>query len=151
MKMRRTFRVSSVLLGALALVLPFGCSLARAQTVAERAAQNPSETVTIYYYGWHTKTRAQLSPEDVRRAAPIVVTVRDRVQVAKVRGWLDLGALKAEECNRDVRLVVDFVAPSQAPESYYASFFDLCSADSKRGRPIDDAFRKHFQVILEDH
>ncbi len=145
-------RFSSVVL--VIVVLFFGCSMARAQTAAQRAAeiaaQNPSETATIYYYGWHTETRRRLYPEDVRRDAPVVVTVRDASQVAKIRHWLVLGALQAEECKEDVRLVVDLQIPNQAVESYYAGRFNLCSADSKRGRLIDEAFRKHFQMILED-
>ncbi|MFI5396909.1 MAG: hypothetical protein ACHQ9S_15340 [Candidatus Binatia bacterium] len=113
-------------------------------------AQGPSDRAVIYYEGWDALTRARLSPEDVRRTAPIVVTIRDPMQVSKVRHWLEVLAMKTRDPEpEDARLVVDFLDGDQKRDSYYASYFNLLSEDSKRGRAIDETFRNHFRFLEE--
>jgi len=111
-------------------------------------SQQPSEKAVLYYEGWDTLTRAQLSPDDVRRTAPVVVTLRDRQRIDILLRWLDLGTLKQHDSGPgDARLVVDFFDAEGKRESYYASLFDLLSEDSKRARPIDEKFRGHFRFL----
>jgi len=134
--------MNRLLLLCLIGILPF------ASTVA--VSQQPSEKAVLYYEGWDTLTRAQLSPDDVRRTAPVVVTLRDRQHIDIVLRWLNLGALKQHNSRpEDARLVVDFFDAGEKRESYYVSRFNLLSEDSKRARPIDEKFRRHFRFLEE--
>lgn len=130
------------------VVLALGCEAGMAQTLSERFSQDPSETAVVYYMQWETETRSSLSPEALRQIAPVVVTIRDVRLVSEVRRWLDVLALQPGDFKfEDTRLVVDFLVGGQKRESYYASYFNLRSEDSKRGRAIDDTFRNHFRVL----
>src|SRR5258708_5475705 len=48
--------------------------------------------VTIYYLGWDIETRTRLSPVDVRRMSPLVVTLTDSARVQRFWQWLEVPA-----------------------------------------------------------
>jgi hypothetical protein len=111
-------------------------------------SQDESQKAIVYYEGWDALTRVRLAPEDVRRSAPIIVTIRDSGRVTQLRRWLDVLALKARSPEpEDARLVVDFFDGDRRVDSFYASYFTLLSEDSKRGRSIDETFRNHFRFL----
>ena len=100
--------------------------------------------------------RARLSPERVRALSSVNPPLRSTYHVYYVSGdrlthlvqVLDLSRLhKADGRPEDARLVVDFVSDSGRQTTYYASRFNLCTTDSLKKRPIDNAFRDYFRNL----
>lgn len=103
----------------------------------------------IHFIGWEVRTRASLTAEDVRRLTRLKCTFRrDAPEIAR---WLACEKLKPARDKRpeDARLVVDLFTDTGARVTYYASQFNLCTADSASKRPIDGKFRRHFRLLAE--
>jgi hypothetical protein len=96
----------------------------------------------VYFIDWSVLTRVALSPERVRELADYKHTVRnDAPAVARL---LELTKLKPSKDNRpeDARLVIDLLDDTMQGHTYYASRFNLCSANNKRKRAMDEQFRQ---------
>jgi hypothetical protein len=100
----------------------------------------------VYLEGWDVMTRAALSPDQVRKLAPTVITVTESKRIAALLTLLRLNDLKSRPPDPvDARLVIDFFGPEGKRVSYHASRFDLVSEDRENGRPIDEKFRRRFE------
>src|SRR5437867_328212 len=72
----------------------------------------PYSKAVVYLEGWDVLTRAALSPEQVRKVAPTVLTLTEPRRIAALVAWLRLSELKSREPNAvDARLVIDFFGP----------------------------------------
>jgi len=104
----------------------------------------------LYLMNWSTDTRATVTIDQLRKWADYRrhVTARGAFDIAVM---LKLDALKksADTRAQDARFVVDFSTEKGAKITYYASYFNLCSADNKRRRSIDENFRKHIDALMK--
>ncbi len=136
----RNTRLPVTRLVMLALVLvKFAVALGATDEVAFSRA-------VVYYQGWNVLTRASLSPDQVRRIAPVVITITEPGRIANLVRWMNLDDLKARQQDTvDTRLVVDLTSSSGRWVSYHASRFELVSEGGRRGHPIDEQFRHRSQ------
>ena len=103
----------------------------------------------LYFIDWDVLTRASLTPERVRALADHKRTFsRDLAGIVNALAISKLRPAKRPE-PEDARLVVDLYTDTGARVTYYASRFDLCTADSKWKHPIDVQFRRYFSRLMK--
>ena len=79
------------------------------------------------------------------------ISIHDQSRIKSFYNWLRIDEMKPvsssedEFLPEDPRLVIDFVSQGDTKETYYASRFDLLTADSKFKRPINAEFRDRFR------
>jgi hypothetical protein len=104
----------------------------------------------VYYYGWDVLTRSKLSLDMVRQSPQIKIIIYDSFEVSRFISWLRLDDMRGRnepsttDQSEDPRLVIDLFKADRQHVTYYASRFNLFSEDSRKRRPIDDAFRQKF-------
>ena len=114
-----------------------------------RAYGAPWKRANVYLVGWDVETRVSLTPDRVRALADSKHSYQ--ADVHKVVEALDLTALHpAKDAQpEDARLVVDLFDDAGQRTTYYASRFDLCTADNVQKHPISEALRHHFQTLAK--
>lgn len=102
----------------------------------------------IYFIDWNVQVRVSLTPERVREIADSKRTFLDASHLVRV---LALDKLKPTNDRRpeDARLVVDLFTDTGARVTYYASMFDLCTADNALKRSVDEPFRERFRRLVK--
>jgi len=101
----------------------------------------------IYFIDWDVLTRVGLTPERVRELADSKRTFRrDAPDIARSLA-LDKLRPTEDKHSEDARLVIDLFTDTGARVTYYASRFNLCTADSASKRPIDEKFRQRFKHL----
>ena len=102
----------------------------------------------ICFIDWKVQVRVSLTPERVRKIADSKRTFLDASHIVRV---LALDKLKPTKDRRpeDARLVVDLFADTGARVTYYASMFDLCTADNALKGPVDEPFRQRFRRLVK--
>jgi hypothetical protein len=131
-------KTSSLLILAAALLS--GLSVCRADTW---------QRADIYLIDWDVLTRASLTPERVRNLADFKHTYqREALEIVRS---LELDKLKPtnEKQPEDACLVVDLFTVTGVRVTYYASRFNLCTADCSSKRPIDEQFRQRFRSLAK--
>ena len=104
----------------------------------------------IYYYGWDVFTRSMISLESVRNSPKIRISIIDPGEVLQFVKWLRLEEMLETQDKpglvqrEDPRLVIDLFDSKNTQTTYYASWFNLLSQDSRKKRPIDETFRNKF-------
>ncbi|WP_050025912.1 hypothetical protein [Verrucomicrobium sp. BvORR034] len=104
----------------------------------------------IFLVDWDVMTRARLDPDQVRNRAQFIRKL-DGHAVSDLVDYLQLSQLKPSKnpWNEDSRLVVDLYNAQGVCKTYYASRFNLCTADGTAKRVIDGRFRQYFRGIFE--
>lgn len=108
----------------------------------------------VYYLEWDVATRGSLTPEQVRKFAAMAGDkVIFRNEAPAVARLLETGKLLRAKNQQpeDARVVIDLIDDTMHRHTYYASRFNLCSADSKYKRPIDESFRKMITRLAKQH
>ena len=105
----------------------------------------------IYFVDWYVSSRIPFTPERVRRLAEHKHTFRRGAPA--VAHLLELSKLKParDKTQEDARLVIDLLDDTMQRHTFYASMFNLCSADNKRKRAIDDKFRERLTRLATQH
>jgi hypothetical protein len=103
----------------------------------------------VYYIDWDVLTRASLSVERVRELADYKQTFR--IDAPAVARLFELERLKPSKDIRqeDARVVLDLIDCTGQRHTYYASLFNLCSANNKLKRGIDEPFRKRIMRLAK--
>lgn len=112
-----------------------------------KAEENRNEYVKaeIYYYQWDALTRAALTFDDLRERHHIKIVIVSKFQVVDFVKWLKLGDMSMTSGEEeDPRVLIDLYDSSGNKTTYYASRFNLNSADSKMKRKVEEDFFKKF-------
>jgi hypothetical protein len=105
----------------------------------------------VYFIDWDNTTRIALTPGRVRQLADYKHTFRnDAPAVARL---LQLSRLKPVKNKRpeDARVVIDLTDDTLRVHTYYASRFNLCSADNRLKHEIDEQFRRRIARLAKQH
>jgi len=103
----------------------------------------------LYFIDWDVLTRASLTPERVRELADCKRTfTHDASEVARTLALDKLRPVKNKE-REDARLVVDLFTDTGHRLTYYASRFNLCTADSARKHSVGGQFRRYFSRLMK--
>lgn len=118
-------------------------------TITASRAEEWQQRAELYFIDWDVLTRVALTPERVRELADHKRTFsRD---VRSIVSALSISKLRpaTHPEREDARLVVDLYTDTGARVTYYASRFNLCTADSKWKHPIDAQFRRYLSRLMK--
>ena len=103
----------------------------------------------IYFIEWDVTTRIRLTPERVIELADFKRTFHNDAPDFVHSLRLDKLTRAKNKSGEDARLVIVLTDDTLRRHTYYASRFNLCSADNAFKRPIDDQFRQRFSNLAK--